>query len=154
MANGTSAPVTSGFTIQLYVPAQATAAAREYYVDLFGREPDFQPHDDFFEWAPVDGQECWVQVAAHPEPSPLTNRIRFRVLDLQAAVAFLDDRAIVHSQPSQLPGVVAFVNFTDPWHNRLGYYQDLVPSGLQQEHLGTSVNDASQFTSVPGVSDS
>lgn len=98
------------------------------------------------------GQECWVQVAAHPDPTPLTNRIRFRVLDLRAAIAYLDARSITHSEPSQLPGVVAFVDFTDPWHNRLGYYQDLVPSGRQPEYIGTSVNDASQFTGFQGMS--
>lgn len=146
MANDVVAPTTTGLTIQLYVPIDDAPAAREHYATLFGREPDFQPHDDFFEWAPIVGQECWVQVAGHRDPAPLTNRIRFRVRDLLAAVAYLDDRGIAHSQPSQLPGVVAFVDFTDPWHNRLGYYQDLAPSGQQPEHTGTSVNDAAQFT--------
>lgn len=43
------------------------------------------------------------------------------------------------------PGVVAFLDFTDPWGNRLGYCQDLAPSDQQPEYPGTSVTDASQF---------
>ncbi|MGO3178449.1 MAG: hypothetical protein ACTIJR_02645, partial [Brevibacterium linens] len=78
--------------------------------------------------------------------APLLNRVRFRVLDLGKALSFLDSSGIEGSEPSQLPGVVAFVDFADPWGNRLGYYQDLVPSGQQQEYRGTSVNDEAQFT--------
>lgn len=139
-------PVIAGFTLQVYVPSKQATPARAYYTGLFGREPEFAPHDDFFEWAPVPGQECWVQVVARPDSEPMTNRVRFRVTDLIAAVAFLNELAIAHSQPSQLPGVVAFVDFADPWGNQLGYYQDLVASGLQPEYRGTSVTDESQFT--------
>ena len=137
---------TAGFTLQVYVPTDETAAARSFYSSLFGREPEFEPHDDFFEWAPIPGQECWFQVSGKDPAAPLLNRVRFRVLDLGEALSFLDSSGIERSEPSQLPGVVAFVDFTDPWGNRLGYYQDLAPSGQQQEYRGTSVNDEAQFT--------
>lgn len=143
---GVSAVKTAGFTLQVYVPTDETAAARSFYSSLFGREPEFEPHDDFFEWAPIPGQECWFQVSGKDPASPLLNRVRFRVLDLAEALSFLDSSGIERSEPSQLPGVVAIVDFTDPWGNRLGYYQDLVPSGQQQEYRGTSVNDEAQFT--------
>ena len=143
---GITAVQTAGFTLQVYVPTGETAEARTFYSSLFGREPEFEPHDDFFEWAPIAGQECWFQVSGKDGAPPLTNRVRFRVLDLGEAVSFLDSSEIEHSEPSQLPGVVAFVDFADPWGNRLGYYQDLVPSGQQQEYRGTSVNDEAQFT--------
>lgn len=141
-----SAPRTMGFTLQVYVPTGETAEARSFYTRLFGREPEFEPHDDFFEWSPIDGQECWLQVGAKDDAAPISNRVRFRVLELDDALAFLDSVGIVRSEASQLPGVVAFVDFADPWGNRLGYYQDLVPSGQQQEYRGTSVNDDAQFT--------
>lgn len=139
------APHTTGMTLQVYVPANDARVARDYYSRLFGREPEFAPHDDFFEWAPIASQECWFQVAGSHEAAALTNRVRFRVTDLSAAIEFLDGTGIRHSDPSQLPGVVAFVDFDDPWGNRLGYYEDLVPSGEQPEYRGTSVNDPSQF---------
>ena len=137
---------TTGFTLQVYVPIDETAAARSFYSSLFGREPEFEPHDDFFEWSPIAGQECWFQVSGKDDAPPLLYRVRFRVLDLAEALSFLDSSGIARSEPSQLPEVVAFVDFTDPWGNRLGYYQDLVPSGQQVEYPGTSVNDDAQFT--------
>ena len=141
-----AAPSTVGFTLQVYVPTGETTEARSFYSWLFGREPEFEPHDDFFEWSPVAGQECWFQVSGKKDAKPILNRVRFRVLDIGDALAFLDSSGTVRSEPSQLPGVVAFVDFADPWGNQLGYYQDLVPSGQQQEHRGTAVNDEAQFT--------
>lgn len=146
---GIRAPDTTGITLQIYVPTEEARTAREYYSHLFGREPEFEPHDDFFEWAPIAAQECWFQVAGREDVEMLTNRIRFRVVDLSGAVKFLEVTGIPHSEPSHLQGVVAFVDFSDPWGNKLGYYEDLVPSGQQQEYRGTSVNDVSQFSDFP-----
>lgn len=145
-----SAPITAGVTVQVYVPTNETATARSFYSTLFGREPEFEPHDDFFEWSPISGQECWVQVGGKADAAPMHNRMRFRVHDLRAALDFLDSSGIEHSEPSQLPEVVAFVDFSDPWGNRLGYYQDLVPSEQQVEYRGTSVNDDAQFIEYEG----
>lgn len=142
------APGPVGFTLQVYVPTEETAKARSFYSRLFGREPEFEPHDDFFEWSPLAGQECWFQISGKVDATPMFNRARFRVLEIGEAVAFLDSSGIDHSEPSQLPGVVAFVDFADPWGNQLGYYQDLVPSGQQREYRGTSVNDEAQFTRI------
>lgn len=140
------APPIVGLTVQVYVPSADAQVARAYYTDFFSQPPVFVPHDDFFEWPPSPGQECWFQVVALSDAVPLRNRVRFRVADLSAATGFLDHQGIAHTPPRQLPGVVAFLDFTDPWGNKLGYYQDLVPSGQQSEHPGTSVTDASQFT--------
>lgn len=85
------------------------------------------------------------QVAGRSPAPALRNRVRFRVRDLAAAVAFLDECGVAHSAPSRLPGVVAFLDFADPWGNQLGYYEDLVPTGQQRMYPGTSVSDESQF---------
>lgn len=145
-----SAPMTAGMTLQVYVPTGETDKARSFYGELFGREPEFEPHDDFFEWAPISGQECWIQVSGKVDAKPMLNRVRFRVLDFRAALNYLESSGIEHSEPSQLPGVVAFVDFSDPWGNRLGYYKDLLPSGQQQEYRGTTVNDEAQFVGYEG----
>ncbi len=147
----TQAPPIIGATLQVYVPPHAIGAARDFYTALFGREPDFQPHDDFLEWAPLPGQECWIQLTARAAAGQLTNRLRLRVADIDAAVTWLDRTDVSRSEVSHLPGVVAFVDFTDPWENRLGYYQDLVPSGEQVTYPGTSVSDESLFS--PGSGD-
>lgn len=47
-----------------------------------------------------------------------------------------------------LAGVVAFTNFDDPWGNRLGYCQDIVPSG-QQPEPGGNVSDESPYETDP-----
>lgn len=145
----TEAPKTTGIAIQVYVPTEEAETARDYYSHFFGRGPEFAPHDDFFEWAPITEQECWFQVGGGDNVAHMNNRIRFRVADLSRSVKFLETTGIPHSEPSQLPGVVAFIDFSDPWGNKLGYYEDLVPSGQQQEYRGTSVNDGSQFTDFP-----
>lgn len=140
-----TAPAPIGMTIQVAVPAADMQSGREYYTALFGRPPVFEAHDDFIEWPPIDGQECWLQLVGSPNFQPLWNRIRLRVADLHAAVDFLAGQNIEHSQPQYLPGVVGFLDFNDPWGNRLGYYQDLVPTEQQQSRPGSSVTDQSQF---------
>lgn len=138
-------PTPTGFTVQVYVPASDLGSARRFYVSLFGREPDFEPHDDFLEWAIIPRQETWFQLVGSENFSALTNRVRFRVEDIHAAVAFVDQLGVERSKPSLLPNVVAFFDFSDPWGNRLGYYQDLVETTQQAEYPGTSVSDASLF---------
>ena len=69
-------------TVQVYVPTGDIARARSFYTTLFGREPEFAPHDDFLEWSPIAGQECWLQVSAKEDAAPMLNRVRFRVLDV------------------------------------------------------------------------
>jgi hypothetical protein len=140
-----TAPAIIGLTLQLYVPRPALPEARALYTRLLGRDPVFTPHDDFLEWPPLTGAEAWIQLTVSEEPRPLTNRLRFGVADIRSAAAFLDELDLERSDISQLPGVVAFLDATDPWGNRLGYYQDLVPSGEQTIYPGSSVTDESLF---------
>lgn len=141
-------PEIAGMTLQIHV--SDISGAREFYASLFGRGPDFQPHDDFLEWAPIPGQECWVQVVGKGAP-PLSNRVRFKVGDLRAATSFLQAIGVEYSEPIRLPGVVAFLDFTDPWENRLGFYQDLLPSGEQHTYPGSSVTDEGQYRTFGGA---
>ncbi|GAB3521718.1 hypothetical protein GCM10027402_12260 [Arthrobacter monumenti] len=43
-----------------------------------------------------------------------------------------------------LPGAVAFLDFADPWGNKLGYYEHISPSG-ELPVVGGSVHDESLF---------
>lgn len=116
-------PRFGGMTLQLYVGDRV--AGRQFYTTLFGREPDFAPQEDFLEWRVADGAEMWVQVVS-AQVRPVPSRIRFRVEDLEAAIAWSATALGVESSaPEALPGVVRYTDFTDPWGNRLGFYQDI-----------------------------
>ncbi|MBO0839682.1 MAG: hypothetical protein J2O49_02540 [Sciscionella sp.] len=140
-----TSPEHSGLTLQVQVADMAKGIA--FYTTLFGREPDFLPHKDFAEWRVLTGVELWWQVVEVPgEVRPLTTRVRFRVADIDAARGWLRAELGVPSAPvTTLPGVVRFTDFADPWGNRLGYYEDVVPSD-QQPEPGGSVHDDAMFT--------
>lgn len=137
-----------GMTIQ--VPVADVAAARGFYGRLFGREPDFAPHEDFLEWQVVPGAEVWLQVVGVTDAAHrLTSRLRLRVDDVEATTAWAAEHVDVRCAPvTSLPGVVAFTDFADPWGNPLGFYQDLAPSG-SAPGPGGSAHDESRFR--PGV---
>jgi catechol 2,3-dioxygenase-like lactoylglutathione lyase family enzyme len=119
--------------------------AREFYTAVLGSAPEFEPHEDFIEWRVVPGGETWLQaVGVTADVRPLTTRLRFGVADVRAERERLAGLAVDVSRVTSLPGVVAFIDFTDPWGNRLGCYQDLAPSG-QQPVVGTSVHDSGKY---------
>lgn len=119
--------------------------AREFYTAVLGSLPEFEPHRDFLEWRVIPAGETWLQAVGVNSPvRPLANRVRFGVADVRAERARLLAQGIDVSPVTALPGVVAFVDFADPWGNALGLYQDLAPSG-QQPVVGGSVHDADQF---------
>ena len=89
-------------------------AARRWYQDLFGREPDFRPFDD---WE--------IHVVEHEPAGSQTARFRFGVADIAAEREVLLGRGIAVSEIEELAGVVRWCNFDDPWGNTLGLYQDL-----------------------------
>lgn len=114
------------------------AAGLDFYTTLFGREPDFSPHEDFFEWQVVAGAEVWWQIVVVPgQVRPMTNRSRLKVDDVRAATVWARTSLKVEpSRVSTLPGVVSFVDFEDPWGNQLGFYEDLVSNGQKPPEAG------------------
>lgn len=132
-----------GMTLQIQVGD--VEEARQFYSAIFGTKPLFEPHDDFLEWPVVQGTEIWIQaVGVKGEVRPLMNRIRFAVRDLAAMHARLTENGFELSRMTELPGVVAFFDFADPWGNQLGYYEDISASG-EQPVVGGSVHDESLF---------
>lgn len=131
----------------LQVQVDDLARAREFYTALLGSAPEFEPHEDFLEWRVVPGGETWLQAVGVTAPvRPLASRVRFGVADVRAERERLLALGIEVSPVTSLPGVVAFVDFADPWGNTLGCYQDLAPSG-RQPVAGGSVHDARLFVS-------
>lgn len=137
-----------GVTSQIQVGDQNEGL--DFYSMLFGRGPDFSPHEDFFEWQVVEGAEVWWQIVVVPgQVCPTATRSRLKVDDVRGATEWV--RTSLKVEPGQvttLPGVVTFVDFEDPWGNQLGFYEDIVPSGKQPEP-GGSVRDASLFVTDP-----
>jgi hypothetical protein len=117
----------TGSTLQLWV--SDGGAARRWYQDLFGREPDFRPFDDdtFCEWQFKPGY--WEIHVVEREPAgSQTARLRFGVADIAAEREILLGKGIAVTEIEDLPQVVRWCNFDDPWGNALGLYQDLMRS--------------------------
>jgi predicted enzyme related to lactoylglutathione lyase len=130
----------------LQIPVTDIAAGRRFYTALLGREPDFAPHEDFLEWRVLAGVEVWWQVIGIVEDfRPLATRVRLCVDDVRVAARQAESQLGVTLSPvTTLPGVVSFVDFDDPWGNRLGFYEDIVPSDEQPEP-GGSAHDKNLF---------
>jgi predicted enzyme related to lactoylglutathione lyase len=133
-----------GMTLQVHV--SDIAEGRRFYTTLFGRAPDFEPHEDFLEWRVLPGVELWWQIVGVPQgPRPLATRVRLLVADIGEAVRRAEQTlGVATSAVTTLPGVVRFTDFEDPWGNRLGFYEDIVPSD-EQPSPGGSVHDPSQY---------
>ena len=133
----------SGMTLQVQV--DDLYRAREFYGGVLGAAPEFEPHDDFLEWRVGEG-ETWLQIVAARGPvRPLVNRVRFRVDDLAAASAAAAALGAAVSPVTTLHSVVRWVDFSDPWGNQLGFYEDLAPTG-QEAGPGGSVHDERHFS--------
>jgi predicted enzyme related to lactoylglutathione lyase len=120
-----------------------TAEALSFYARVLGRGPDYAAHDDFHEWEIC--QRAWLQVSSgHEIPTPTSARLRFEVADIAAEIERLRRFGVELDEPTTLPRVAVFTDFTDPWGNRLGLYQDLAgPDGPPE--VGGSAADESLF---------
>lgn len=97
--------------------------ARDFYDRLFGREPDFTPGDgDLQEYETSPG--AWLQITTSIEPGKM-QRVRFGVPDLAAARDALIADGIAVTEVEEVDEVVRWCNFTDPYGNPLGIFQDL-----------------------------
>jgi hypothetical protein len=93
-----------------------------WYETLLNKKPDFTPHDGFAEWELIPG--CWLQVAE----GTLTDGngpLRLGITNLEAerdrlVKALKIDRFEIQSRP-EVP--VKWGTFTDPWGNRLGFFE-------------------------------
>ena len=109
-------------TVQIRVPSMKEG--QRYYEILLNREPDFIPHDGFLEWELLPG--CWLQVA-EGIPSEGSGPIRLAVKDIEAERKRLMEALHIETfeieSRDEVP--VKWATFTDPWGNRLGFFEYL-----------------------------
>jgi len=97
---------------------------KEWYKSLLNKEPDFVPHEGFIEFELVPGS--WLQVA-EGTPTEGSGPIRMGVMDIEAE----RDRLIkeLYIEPFEIYSreevPVKWGSFTDPWGNRLGFFEYL-----------------------------
>ena len=110
---------------------------QEWYEALLNKKPDFIPHDGFAEWELIPG--CWLQVA-EGTPTDGNGPLRLGVTNIEAERDRLVeqlkiDSFQIHSRP-EVP--VKWGTFTDPWGNRLGFFEYLDKSD-EQERIKTII---------------
>ncbi|WP_152397110.1 VOC family protein [Paenibacillus guangzhouensis] len=104
---------------------------QKWYETLLNRKPDFIPHEGFAEWELIPG--CWLQVA-EGIPTEGNGPLRLGTTNIEAEkdrlleVLEMDDFEI-YSRP-EVP--VKWGTFTDPWGNRLGFFEYLDKSEEQE----------------------
>ncbi len=108
-----------------------------WYEILLNKKPDFIPHDGFAEWELIPG--CWLQVA-EGTPTDGNGPLRLGVTNIEAERDRLVeqlkiDSFEIHSRP-EVP--VKWGTFTDPWGNRLGFFEYLDKSE-EQERIKTII---------------
>lgn len=97
---------------------------QKWYQVLLDKEPDFIPHEGFAEWELIPG--CWLQVA-EGTPTDGSGPLRLGVKNIEKE----RDRIVHKLQLEEFEiysreGVpVKWGTFTDPWGNRLGFFEYL-----------------------------
>lgn len=112
----------SSVTFQVKVPDFKKGLA--WYIKLLGRKPNFIPHEGFIEWE--ISPYAWLQIGkGNPE---IGRPIRFGVEDIEKERDRIENELNVKvSKIILVPGVVLWCDFSDPFGNKLGLFQDLRP---------------------------
>ncbi|WP_053365735.1 VOC family protein [Bacillus sp. FJAT-27245] len=95
---------------------------RKWYTTLLNKEPDYTPHAGFAEWELLPG--CWLQVA-EGTPSEGSGPLRLGVSSIEIErnrmMKELDVDSFEICSREEVP--VKWATFTDPWGNRLGFFE-------------------------------
>jgi len=110
---------------------------QKWYETLLNKKPDFIPHEGFAEWELIPG--CWLQVA-EGTPTVGSGPLRLGVANIEAERdRLIEDLKIdsfeIHARP-KVP--VKWGTFTDPWGNRIGFFEYL-DKGEEQERIKTII---------------
>ncbi|WP_430787292.1 VOC family protein [Virgibacillus flavescens] len=123
------------FEMTTQIRVSSIKEGQKWYETLLNKKPDFIPHDGFAEWELIPG--CWLQVA-EGNLTEANGPLRLGVANIEAERERLVkeltiDSFEIHARP-EVP--VKWGTFTDPWGNRLGFFEYL-DKGEEQERVKT-----------------
>ncbi|MGJ8616727.1 MAG: VOC family protein [Sulfitobacter sp.] len=103
------------------IPVSSIAEAETWYFDFFGADTEvMRPVPGIVEFKVSPG--TWVQLFEAENQQPSGAIIRFLVDDMEAAQAARFEQGINTGEAIEIPGVVTYSEFTDPFGNALGLY--------------------------------
>ncbi|MGZ9584892.1 VOC family protein [Paenibacillus marinisediminis] len=125
------------FEMTIQVRVSNIKEGLEWYETLLDKKPDIIPHDGFAEWELIPG--CWLQVAEGTVTEG-SGPLRLGVTNIKAERDRLVeqlkiDSFEIHSRPEVS---VKWGTFTDPWGNRLGFFEYFDKSE-EQERIKTII---------------
>jgi catechol 2,3-dioxygenase-like lactoylglutathione lyase family enzyme len=111
------------FEVTYQIRVSDFEAALNWYKNLLQRGPDLVPHEGFAEWEIIPG--CWLQVG-EGTPTEGAGPFRFGVPDIEAernrVVSELNVEHFEVHRAVDAAGVT-YGTFSDPWGNRLGFFE-------------------------------
>ncbi len=109
----------NGLTVGIPVPYLAEAV--DWYRELLPGAKEATPRPGMKEFEIMPG--VWLQLIQDPYAGPSSFVVRFGVEDIKAEHSRIRDFAANVDPISDVPNVVRYFNFTDPYGNRLSCYQ-------------------------------
>jgi len=104
------------------VPVPSVAEAEAWYLDFLGPETEvIRPVPGVVEFKVAPN--VWFQLFETDGQSSSGTIVRYRVDDMAAAQAVRADAGLGTGEAIEVPGVVTFSEFSDPYGNALGFYQ-------------------------------
>ncbi|MGC1495069.1 MAG: VOC family protein [Sulfitobacter sp.] len=107
--------------ITVGVPVSSIADAEPWYLNFLGADTEIMrpvPGVVEFKVAP----DTWIQVFESENQQPSGAIIRFLVDDMEVAQKIRSERGINTGEAIEIPGIVTYSEFTDPFGNALGLY--------------------------------
>ena len=113
----------AGQIVHIEIPADDTAAAREFWGSLFGWNFDdsYPGPSDYFMTRLGEEQGGAI---SNMEPGKRGSRVYFSVDNIQDGAAKVNELGGKADEPSPVPGMGWFVTFTDPHGNEFGLWQN------------------------------
>ncbi|MGE2722232.1 VOC family protein [Mycolicibacterium celeriflavum] len=98
------------------------AAARSWYSEVIGREPDLEPIEGVAEWQIA--ATAWLQLMQDHDRAG-RSAVRIGVDDLAAQMAELAELGIETGEVVVIAGLVRVVDIADPDGNEVSFVEDL-----------------------------
>jgi predicted enzyme related to lactoylglutathione lyase len=107
--------------ITVGIPVSSIAEAETWYLNFFGAETEvMRPFPGVVEFKAAPGS--WVQIYEMEDQQPSAATVRFLVDDIGDAQRRRAERGINTGEAIEIPGVVTYSEFSDPFGNPLGLY--------------------------------